>query len=99
MAILCMQEIIAEAHKRWALIDATIQHRVGEIPVGETIVLVASLSKKRNNAFDACRYMTDMVKVRPPFWKCEMADSGQKKWLTTTEQDLQRAADWHEKSE
>ena len=96
MAKLCMRDIIEEAQGLWQLEAATIQHRIGEIPFGETIVLVAVLSEKRNNAFEACRYITDMVKVRPPLWKCECDTKGEKRWLTTTEQDLQRAEKWSE---
>lgn len=96
MAKLCMQEIIKEAQQRWQIEAATIQHRIGEIPFGETIVLVAVLSEGRNNSFEACRYIIDMVKVRPPLWKCECDTKGEKRWLTTTEQDLQKAEKWCE---
>ncbi len=96
MAKICMRDIIEEAQERWQLDATTIQHRIGAIPFGETIVLVAVLSERRNHAFEACRYITDMVKVRPPLWKCEHDTEGKKRWLTTTEQDLRRAEKWSE---
>ena len=96
MAEQCLAEIIDEAHTRWSLHGATIHHRVGDIPVGETIVLVACLSARRNHAFDACRYMTDMVKVRPPLWKREQALSGERAWLDANADDARRATQWQE---
>ncbi len=96
MALQSLEDIVREARTRWRLDAATIHHRIGEVPVGETIVLVACLSARRNDAFDACRYMTDMVKVRPPLWKREQAVSGACAWLDANADDTRRAAAWQE---
>ena len=96
MAEQSLEDIVFEARTRWRLDAATIHHRIGEIPVGETIVLVACLSATRNDAFDACRYMTDMVKVRPPLWKREQAESGERAWLDANADDTKRAMRWQE---
>ncbi len=94
MAIRSLEEIVCEAQTRWHLDAATIHHRIGDIPVGETIVLVACLSARRNDAFDACRYMTDMVKIRPPLWKREQTLGGEQAWLDANADDSRRAACW-----
>ena len=96
MAEQCLEDIVCEAQTRWNLDAATIHHRIGEVPVGETIVLVACLSARRNHAFDACRYMTDMVKVRPPLWKREQSVSGERAWLEASADDTRRATRWLE---
>ena len=96
MAEQCLADIIDEAQARWSLHGATIHHRVGEVPVGDTIVLVACLSARRHHAFDACRYMTDMVKVRPPLWKREESVRGEQAWLSASADDTRRAMAWQE---
>ncbi len=96
MAEQCLADIIGEAQARWSLHGATIHHRIGEVPVGETIVLVACLSARRNHAFDSCRYMTDMVKVRPPLWKREESLHGEQAWLAANADDTRRAMSWQE---
>ena len=98
MAEQSLDDIVGEAQARWRLDAATIHHRYGEIPVGETIVLVACLSARRNDAFDACRYMTDMVKVRPPLWKREQAVSGAEAWLDANDDDTRRAQAWQDET-
>lgn len=68
--------ICAEVERRWNVIDCLILHRVGEIQVGEAIVLVAVWSSHRAEAFDACRFMIEDLKARAPFWKKEFTEAG-----------------------
>ena len=73
--------IAEEAVTKWNLVDALIVHRVGEITSGDAIVLVATWSAHRAEAFDACRYLIDELKHRAPFWKKETLNDGQTKWV------------------
>jgi len=66
-----LQEISAEAERRWDVLDTLIIHRVGEVRPGDPIVLVAVWSAHRAAAFDACRYLIEELKARAPFWKKE----------------------------
>ncbi len=72
-----LREICAEVERRWEVIDCLILHRVGEIRVGEAIVLVAVWSSHRAEAFDACRFMIEDLKARAPFWKKEFTQDGE----------------------
>ena len=49
-----LQEIEAEALRRWPLVAALIIHRYGRLEPGEDIVLVITASAHREAAFDAC---------------------------------------------
>ena len=72
--------ICAEADSKWDLIDVFVLHRVGEIRIGEPIVLVAVWSAHRAAAFDACRFIMEDLKSKAPFWKQETIEDG-KRWV------------------
>lgn len=69
-----LQSIAEEAMKKWHLLDAMIIHRVGEVSPNDSIVLVATWSAHRADAFEASRYLMEELKSRAPFWKKEQLD-------------------------
>ena len=71
-----LTEIREEAIRRFGLIDATIIHRVGILPVGENIVLIVTASGHRDEAFQACRFCIDELKRITPIWKKETTPDG-----------------------
>ena len=75
-----LEEICNEAQKRWDIIDILMLHRVGEINIGDPIVLVAVWSAHRAAAFDASRFMMEDLKSKAPFWKQESI-AGEKRWV------------------
>lgn len=76
-----LEKIIADAEQRWQIIDTYVVHQVGEIKPDDTIVLVAVWSSHRGDAFDACRFIMEALKSTAPFWKKEVLDSGQTRWV------------------
>lgn len=66
-----LEQICAEAKRRWDILDALIVHRVGEVHPNDPIVLVAAWSAHRAAAFEACRFLIEALKSRAPFWKKE----------------------------
>ncbi len=75
-----LENICSEASQRWDLVDCLIVHRYGEIKPGEPIVLTATWSAHRAEAFDACRYLIEELKARAPFWKKEVTDADER-WV------------------
>ena len=75
-----LDEICAEANKRWNLLDLLVMHRVGQIKPGDPIVLVCVWSAHRADAFAACRHIMEDLKSRAPFWKQEKLAGG-KRWV------------------
>ena len=75
-----LTEICEQANRKWELIDILVMHRVGEINIGEPIVLVCVWSAHRVAAFDACRFIMEDLKSRAPFWKQETLEQG-KRWV------------------
>jgi molybdopterin synthase catalytic subunit len=72
-----LAEIRERAISEYGVIDATIIHRIGTIPVGEDIVLIAAVSGHRDEAFKACRFCIDELKRITPIWKRETTAEGE----------------------
>ena len=75
-----LKNICKEAGNKWDLIDVLVMHRVGEINIGDPIVLVGVWSAHRAAAFDACRFIMEDLKSKAPFWKQETLENG-KRWV------------------
>jgi len=91
-----LQEIEAEARRRWPLEAVTIIHRHGPLDPGDRIVLVAVASAHREAAFAACHFLIDWLKTRAPFWKLE--DTGQgARWVEAKDSDDHAAERWAKK--
>ncbi len=71
-----LTEIEIEARKKWNLKKFLAVHRTGNLKVGEVAVAVAASAEHRKEAFEACRYGIDEIKIRVPIWKKEVTDSG-----------------------
>jgi molybdopterin synthase catalytic subunit/molybdopterin converting factor small subunit len=72
-----LREIRERAIREYGAIDALIVHRVGTIPVGENIVLIAVAAMHREEAFKACRFCIDELKRITPIWKKETSTEGE----------------------
>jgi molybdopterin synthase catalytic subunit len=88
-----LQEIEAEANRRWPLAASLIVHRYGRLEPGDRIVLVITASAHREAAFQACEFLIDWLKTKAPFWKLEDTDKGPQ-WVAADARDDQAAARW-----
>ena len=88
-----LEEIEAEAHRRWPLEASLIVHRYGRLEPGERIVLVATASFHRKAALESCAFLIDWLKTKAPFWKLEDTDEGGH-WVEARETDKNAAARW-----
>ncbi|HTG01266.1 MAG TPA: molybdenum cofactor biosynthesis protein MoaE [Nitrospirota bacterium] len=72
-----LREIRDRAIREFGVIDISIIHRVGTLPVGEDIVLIAVAAGHRDEAFTACRFCIDELKRITPIWKKETTPEGE----------------------
>jgi len=93
MSAKALEKIVAEACERWKLLGVRVIHRVGTLLPNEQIVLVATASEHRGDAFAACEFIMDYLKTSAPFWKREQTHQDTE-WLVTKEADIQRAKRW-----
>jgi molybdopterin synthase catalytic subunit len=73
--------ILAEALDRFDILSAQCIHRVGHLTIGEMAVWVVVTAEHREEAFEACKYIIDEVKVRVPIWKKEYYTDGESHWV------------------
>lgn len=68
--------IRADAMDRFGLSGAMIIHRHGRLAPGEVIMMVATASRHRADAFQGAEFLMDYLKSRAPFWKREVTARG-----------------------
>jgi molybdopterin synthase catalytic subunit len=76
MALPLMEQIAAEAARRWPVSEVRMVHRLGRLEIGEPSVAVAVVSPHRAEAFAACRFAIDSLKASVPIWKKEFYEDG-----------------------
>lgn len=81
MAIAEIARMLAEARDRWPDTRVMLQHRLGNVPVGEASIAIAVGAPHRDAAFTACRYVIEAVKKRLPIWKKELHADGTATWV------------------
>ena len=70
-----------EARRRWPIQRLVILHRLGEVRVGETSVLIIVACAHRAEAFEACRWLIDSIKKDVPIWKKDVYADGFVRWV------------------
>ncbi|MBC7499352.1 MAG: molybdopterin synthase catalytic subunit MoaE [Herminiimonas sp.] len=89
-----LEDIVLQAKSRWQLIDALVVHRVGPLQPMDQIVLVAVTSAHRGEAFAACEFIMDYLKMQAPFWKKEQTPDGAR-WVDARSADDAALARWN----
>ena len=94
MAVSVMKDIFISAHANATrsehavpsgppvspLLHCVVHHRLGVVPVGEASIAIAVSSPHRKEAFVACEYLLEQVKLSVPIWKKEVYESGDQRW-------------------
>lgn len=88
-----LEKIEADARERWSLGDVLIIHRFGAMAANERIMMVATASRHRKDAFEAAEFLMDYLKSRAPFWKKEFTTSGAD-WVAAKDEDEDALRRW-----
>ena len=86
MTAKAIEAIAAEAQERWSLADVLVIHRYGVLKAADPIMMVATASKHRADAFAAADFLMDYLKSRAPFWKKETTGVGAS-WVAAKDED------------
>ncbi len=62
-------KIFGEVEKRWPIEAIRLVHRIGFVPANESSLWVEVTAGHRGEAFAACQYLIDQMKLRVPIWK------------------------------
>jgi molybdopterin synthase catalytic subunit len=74
-------DIAREARERFGTPDVVVEHRLGELELGEASVVIAVAHPHRAQAYDASRYVIEQLKKRVPIWKLEHYADGTREWV------------------
>jgi molybdopterin synthase catalytic subunit len=88
-----IEAMVAKAKSRFEVLRVAVVHRVGHFKPTDPIVAVVVAGVHRTQAFDACQFIMDYLKIHAPFWKKEMTPSGAK-WVDARVSDDEAAARW-----
>ena len=78
-----LDEIRVQAIKDYGIIEMIIVHRIGEIDIGENIVLIVAAGEHRKETFKACEWAITELKRTTPIWKRETTTTGEV-WVQDT---------------
>ena len=78
-----LAEIRLQAIKNYGIIEMIIIHRIGEIDIGENIVLIVAAGEHRKETFQACEWAIAELKRTTPIWKRETTLTGEV-WVQDT---------------
>lgn len=82
MALSVFQDISDRCRVKFPdITELVIHHRLGKLKIGEISVVVAVGSPHRSEAFEACRYAIDTLKIDAPIWKKEFWLDGVSSWV------------------
>ena len=89
-----LKKIRFEAISNWKLNECLIIHRIGELGLGEKIVLVVTASSHRTNAIEACEFVIDSLKIDVAFWKFHLLDDDTKEMVSQKNLDNEKILKW-----
>lgn len=77
------QRLIAEVAQRHSggVLAVAVEHRVGELAIGDVAVVVAVSAEHRAEALNACHRLIDAVKAEVPIWKRQTFAGGSHEWV------------------
>jgi molybdopterin synthase catalytic subunit len=79
-----LRKLAQRARQKWPIIKLAILHRTGRVKLGEASVIIAVSTPHRADAFEACRFIIDQLKVDVAIWKKEVWSDGTGCWVHPT---------------
>jgi len=79
-AELIIAEVAGEIGKKYDLHGIAVEHRTGDLAIGDTALGAAVSSSHRRESFEALTELIDEIKVRLPIWKQQFFPDGTYEW-------------------
>jgi len=80
MALGQLEQLQQDALQQFPVTAVGIQHRLGELALGDVSVAIAVSSPHRADAYECSRWLIDTLKQRIPIWKQEHYADGRVEW-------------------
>jgi|RhiMetdeSRZDD1v2_1073273.scaffolds.fasta_scaffold08299_17 molybdopterin synthase catalytic subunit len=78
-----MTVIAREADERFGVSRLVVEHRLGNLALGDVSVAIVAAHPHRAPALDATRFMIEQLKRRVPIWKLEHYEDGGREWVSS----------------
>jgi molybdopterin synthase catalytic subunit len=72
-----MEKLIEQARQNFEIENIGIVHRLGQLEIGETSVVISVAAPHRRAAFEACEWLIKELKRTVPIWKKEVYADGE----------------------
>ncbi len=76
-----LRKLAEEARRKFGVLRVAVLHRTGALAPEANAVFVAAAAAHREEAFEACKWLIDTLKVTAPIWKKEVFASGESRWV------------------
>jgi molybdopterin synthase catalytic subunit len=73
-----LHQLAVTAIEKFGIAKVAMAHRTGPVNVSENIVSIHVASPHRKQAFQACEWLIDELKIQAPIWKKEVSEHGEK---------------------
>ncbi|HEY8165432.1 MAG TPA: molybdenum cofactor biosynthesis protein MoaE [Gemmatimonadaceae bacterium] len=83
-----LNRILVEAVNQYDGIDVALEHRTGQLAVGDASIVVVVAHAHRAPALDALRSIVEQIKSRATIWKLELYEDGTREWVSAGAQHL-----------
>ncbi len=77
------EEIVREYAEMEQPVQVWVEHRVGQLAIGDAALVAAVAGAHRREAFAACAELVERVKERIPVWKEQVFDDGSSEWVNS----------------
>lgn len=78
-----IEKITQEVAAKHEIVNVSIAHRFGPIPIGQSAFVVAVASAHRAPALAACEELVERVKAELPIWKYQEFTDGTTEWVNS----------------
>ena len=75
-----IDRLVTETLDHWRIDAVELEHRIGEVGVGQISVAIVVAAPHRADAYAASRFVIDELKHRVPIWKRTRYDDGTSAW-------------------
>ncbi len=78
-----LEAVVEKVASEAEVIAVAAVHRVGDLQIGDTAVVVAAAAAHRGTALTACSRLIDDLKTTVPIWKHQVFRDGSEEWVGT----------------
>ena len=76
-----LTEILSQYAARPEVLAIGVEHRIGDLVVGDIAVIAGVTSAHREAAFEVCSALIERVKHEVPIWKNQIFVDGSNEWI------------------